>query len=175
MNTTYKEIQNGYRVGSDGTVWSRWTSKDAAGRGHCLGTKWIELKGGLDKDGYRKVILCNGNGARRYVRVQTLVLEAFVGPKPSGMVSAHRNGIRADNRIENLRWATQKENCADKITCGTAQRGETHPLSKVTEAQVRTIRTRRAAGESLSVLAAEYGVQKAAICAIATRRTWKHV
>ena len=36
------------------------------------------LIGGRDKDGYRKVILCE-NGVKRHARVHILVLEAFTG------------------------------------------------------------------------------------------------
>ena len=44
-----------------------------------------------------------------------LVLRAFVGPKPSPTHhAAHGNGRRHDNRLQNLRWATPKENDADK-------------------------------------------------------------
>ncbi len=182
MNTTrYKLVDGfpGYRIGDDGSVWSRWTLATAAnGSGwqrRQIGVRWVNLKGGRDRDGYRKVILCDGAGKRRHARVHRLVLEAFVGPQPPGMASAHANGKRDDNRLVNLRWSTQTDNCADKIVCGTSQRGEKHPMAKLTEESVRTIRHRRAAGEALGVLADEYGVLKSAICAVATRRTWKHV
>lgn len=169
MNTPqYKPIGNlpGYRVGDDGLVWSQ--------RRSVLG-EWIQLQGGRDKNGYRKVILCDGHGGRRYARVHMLVLEAFVGPRPLNFVSAHQNGKCDDNRLANLRWTTQADNCADKITCGTAQRGEKHPRAKLTEEAVRSIRSRRAAGESLEVLAREYGVKKVTICAIVTRQIWKYM
>jgi hypothetical protein len=181
MNTTtYKPVEGlpGYRIGDDGSVWSRWTMTGGNGPQrtmHVLGSRWTLLKGGKDKDGYRKVILCDGTGHRRYARVHILVLEAFAGPRPPGLLSAHRNGVRDDNRLDNLRWTTQADNCADKITCGTVQWGERNGNSKLTEAQVREIRRRRAAGESLSVLAVDYGVLKAAIWSIANRRTWKDI
>lgn len=44
------------------------------------------------------------------VGVHVLVLWAFKGPRPPKHVSDHINAISTDNRIENLRWATRREN-----------------------------------------------------------------
>ncbi len=41
--------------------------------------------------------------------VHRLVLETFVGPCPEGKTCDHKNRVRDDNRIENLRWATASE------------------------------------------------------------------
>lgn len=51
-------------------------------------------------------------------QVHALVLEAFVGPRPEGMIALHINGEHGDNRAENLRWGTHAENNADTITHG---------------------------------------------------------
>jgi hypothetical protein len=52
--------------------------------------------------------------------VSELVLRAFVGPRPSlTHHAAHGKGRRHDNRLENLRWATPKENDRDKDRHGT--------------------------------------------------------
>lgn len=51
--------------------------------------------------------------------VHTLVLEAFVGPRPSGMECRHLNGVPGDNRLSNLRWGTSSENNQDQVAHGT--------------------------------------------------------
>ena len=56
------------------------------------------------------------------VTIHSLVLEAFVGPRPEGYVACHNNGIPTDNRAENLRWDTQANNNNDKITHGTSKK-----------------------------------------------------
>ena len=47
-------------------------------------------------------------------QVHRLVLEAFVGPCPPGMVCCHWDDVPTNNRLSNLRWDTQSENEKDK-------------------------------------------------------------
>ena len=59
------------------------------------------------------------DGKSRIRYVHTLVLEAFVGPRPEGMECCHNNGDCHDNRLENLRWDTPKANGEDMVKHGT--------------------------------------------------------
>ena len=52
--------------------------------------------------------------AQRSIYVHRLVLQAFDGDRP-GMVCMHLNNDRRDNRIENLRWGTPKENSEQMV------------------------------------------------------------
>lgn len=72
--------------------------------------------------GYMVVYIGLGLRGKKTLLVHRLVLEAFVGPCPEGYEAAHNNGNSTDNRLENLRWATKKENGRDKIRHGTARR-----------------------------------------------------
>lgn len=61
--------------------------------------------------------------------VHQLVLLAFVGPRPEGMVTRHLDGNPADNRPQNLAWGTQSENNYDAVRHGThAEARLTHCL-----------------------------------------------
>ena len=51
--------------------------------------------------------------------VHRLVLEAFVGPCPDGMEACHYDDDPANNRLENLRWATHSDNMRDSVRNGT--------------------------------------------------------
>lgn len=66
-----------------------------------------------DRDGYMKVKLSKG-GRKKVCSVHRLVLLAFEG-EPNGRVCCHNNGARSDNRRENLRWGTPKENSLDMV------------------------------------------------------------
>ena len=46
--------------------------------------------------------------------VGSVVLEAFVGPRPKGLVCCHLNGDTVDNRLENLKWGTRAESGAGR-------------------------------------------------------------
>ena len=70
------------------------------------------------------VVNLSGHGGRRQRHVHTLVLEAFRGKRPEGMVACHNDGNPRNAALSNLRWDTQAANCADKLKHGTSQTGE---------------------------------------------------
>ncbi len=67
------------------------------------------LRPSLDKDCYLKVSFQSGN-RRRDFRINRLVATVFI-PNPGNLpIVDHLNGVRWDNRSDNLKWATQSEN-----------------------------------------------------------------
>lgn len=42
--------------------------------------------------------------------IHQLVLFAFRGPRPKGLLVTHLNDIKTDNRLENLQWMSNSEN-----------------------------------------------------------------
>lgn len=115
--------------------------------------------------------LWKGNKIKIF-RPHTLVLTAFVGPRPKGMECCHNDGNHWNNCIENLRWGTPKSNQADRVKHGTSNRGERCAASKLTEEQVRAI---RADTRPQKLIAAEYGVRDSQISRIKTRARWAHL
>lgn len=112
-------------------------------------------------------------GKRRATGVNRLVLMAFVGPPPTPKhEAAHWDGDTSNNRPGNLRWATSKENHADKIRHGTTARGELQHMAKLTASKVIEIRGRIASGEKQRSIAASFNVDQSTIADINTGRTW---
>lgn len=129
------------------------------------------LIGGVDKDGYRKVILCE-RGIRHYKRVHVLIALAFHGYPPPGTVVCHLDGDLTNNIAPNLAYVTQRENIAHKNAHGTMKRGTEHPQAKLTEASARAILIDR---RPARVIAREHGVSKGAVDGVRRGRTWKHL
>lgn len=67
------------------------------------------LKPGIDKYGYEKVILTNGRKIRKTYTVHRLVALAFI-PNPDNKPTVnHIDGNKRNNNVDNLEWATWKE------------------------------------------------------------------
>lgn len=67
--------------------------------------------------GYLYVSLYKGRKVKKK-RIHRLVLEAFVGPCPEGMECLHGDGNPANNRLDNLRWASPSDNNLDTVKHG---------------------------------------------------------
>jgi len=77
--------------------------------------------------------------------------------------------------LGNLRWDTRKNNHADKIKHGTAQRGDNHGKSRLRESDIPVIRRRLSSGETLKSVASDYGVCVSTIMQVKANKTWSHV
>jgi hypothetical protein len=132
-----------------------------------------KLKPQVTHKGYLRVCLHNC-GVKRYVPIHTLVLEAFVGPRPARHECRHRSGDKTDNRLGNLCWGTGSENYEDKRKHGTEQSGERHGCAKLTWQQVQEIRAARASGPpNTKALAEQYGVDRTVIQRIGKGLLWR--
>ena len=141
-----------------------------------------------NRNGYRQVSLFS-EGKSKAIGVHVLVCEVFNGPKPTEGIyfCCHNDGVKSNNFYKNLRWATPKENSADKEIHGTKLFGDKHPNrinknrmargekngggGKLKEEQVRQIfkdpRIHR-------VIANDYGVVKSMVSMIKRREVWRH-
>lgn len=82
-----------------------------------------DTAGNLDKYHGYWVLRFRGRG----YRVNRVVCYLHTGEDHPELEVAHGNGIKADNRPENLRWATRSENESDKPVRGKVPFRNVHP------------------------------------------------
>lgn len=160
-----------YRISKRGEVQSAWTRR---GRKCLISDSWRSLQP-IQRHGYLTINLTKGGGQKQNRSVHRLVLEAFVGPCPDGLVACHNDGDPRNNDLSNLRWDTPLANSDDKLLHGTMCRGEAARHAKLREHEVLDIRRLGAEGHSTSSLAERFQVSVRNIRAIISGRSWRHL
>lgn len=70
----------------------------------------LKLKQEKTRNGYLRVSLSDGKNKHKRMSVHRLVAEAFI-PNPNNLPQVdHKNEIKTDNHVSNLRWVTPLEN-----------------------------------------------------------------
>jgi len=118
------------------------------------------------------------NGIKKHIKLHRLVGQLFI-PNPKNLPQInHKNGIRYDNKVENLEWCTNSENIlhAYRIGLEKAVCGELHHNSVFKNSDIIKIRCMYETGNySMRELAKKYNVDKDTIKCIVRRETWKHI
>lgn len=167
---TFYEVSSFGRVRSCDRLTIRRTPGDLG-----LFTRWEVgrlLRAAPNSGGYPALAL-SGGGRRMNAQVHILVCEAFHGPRPPDHDAAHGDGTRTNNRADNLRWATRRENIADRIGHGTMNWGERNAGATLTDAQALKI-LHNAHRDPLE-MAAEFDVNLQAVRRVLRRDTYRHL
>lgn len=168
-----------------------WPAYEASslGRLRRTGSQRV-LKLSVNLKGYKIAGLSN-NGRRSTVTVAKAVALAFIGPRPDGLQINHIDGIKANNRPENLEYCTASHNNKHAFRLGLNKGGKDHglnrhpearlygskaPSAKFTEDQVREIRKEYADGKTTYIdLAVRFGVHRRTILRMVNGTSWPHV
>lgn len=143
--------------------------------------KWRRLNCSGGKS-YPCVVLCH-KGKKRTYDVQQLVLLAFVGPCPEGMEARHfPDPDRKNCHLNNLQWATRKQNAQDRIFHGVARggsnKGEVNGRAELRPEEVRQARKVYSTGKFTvkDIHSTMFPhVSLATMYDVIARRTWRHI
>jgi hypothetical protein len=134
------------------------------------------LKSPVSGAGYRHLVLSKNN-VHKTVLIHRLVAQAFL-PNPENKPEInHINGVKTDNRLENLEWCTKSENSCHSLRTGlTKQIGETANNAKLNERQIRVILHIKQIGKMPSTKVGKiFGVKPYTIREIWNKKRWKQV
>ncbi len=148
----------------DSTLARFWAKVNRAGDSDCW--EWM----GAKLQGYG---LFRAKGqCRRAPRVSWQIAH---GDIPDELHVCHRCDTPSCVNPAHLFLGTQADNMRDKVAKGRHPRGESSPVAKITEEDVRAIRRAYAAGATQYALADQYNLHQVQIGHIVTGERWAHV
>lgn len=169
--------EGSYQVSNLGRVKS--LARKKSNQYNSFDKKEMILKPRYSTKGYIHAMLYKDGKSKSFC-VHRLVLSAF-DRLPKGKEQCnHINGIKDDNRLENLEWTNNSDNQLHAFRMGLnkPRRGEDNNKSKLTGKQVKEVRKDYkfgVKGFGATILAKKYNVSKQAILKIVRNEHWKHL
>lgn len=122
----------------------------------------------------------HGYAVLRGTTIPRLIVARKIGrPLTTNEVARHTCDVPACINPDHLISGTHADNVRDMDVrnrrVSVPSYGTKHGLSKLTEADVRTIRQQRAEGATLKEIGRRFGINESTVSQVCKRKTWKHV
>ena len=168
MQETWKDV-NGYKGFYKVSSWGRIFSFAREGTNGGLLSLIKTPKSYLVVNLYQGSKLTN-------CRVHRLVARAFI-PNPDNKPEInHKNGVKTDNRVDNLEWVTHEENITHATKTGLMPKGENCYKAKLTEEDVlKIIELLKINFLSMKQIARLFNVGPRQINYISQGKSWTHL
>ena len=157
-----------YEVSSNGIIRNKKTQKSV----------WYRIT----KFGYCYIRLYVDGGKSKNYMVHRIVMAAFVGPIPHKHDVDHVNGVKTDNRVENLEYVTRSENIRRSYAMGIRSvAGSKNPRATLTESEVLQIKSllKKVKSKEIDItlrrIGGMFGVTRDTVKNINCGRTWANV
>jgi predicted RNA binding protein YcfA (HicA-like mRNA interferase family) len=162
---------DGYEVSNLGKV--RGKDRLRKGKNGLCSLKGQELKQVLNKKGYPEVRFRKQGTHTRLVH--KLVASVFMIKPDNCTQINHVNGIKIDNRLENLQWVTQSENQLHAYRLGLqpSRSGEGNGRSIITDRTVTILKELYNSGKSTKEVSEIINVNLSIVRSIIYGRSWK--
>lgn len=130
----YKPFGGGLFNDMGNEIWKDVTYFEGAFKisnlGNVIGNNGRTIKPFVTKEGYLRVLLRKNNKSKHFLIHRLVCIEFIPNPENKKTVN-HINGIKNDNRLENLEWATNSENLKHAYDTGLHSQKCLHFMSKV--------------------------------------------
>lgn len=125
--------------------------------------------------GYKSVSIFK-DGKFKHQTIHRLLAESFIPNPKNKPVVNHKNGIKDDNRLQNLEWATYSENNKHAFENGfnKPKQGSERHTSTIDEQMVFKIREMFKT-KKISHISKELNLGYTLVRGVCLRKTWKHI
>jgi hypothetical protein len=130
----------------------------------------------LNNKGY-KIVNLSIDGKCKTFSVHRLIAQAYI-PNPDNLPTInHKNGIKTDNRIENLEWVTFSENTTHAVATGLLMpaKGRGTKNGRFEDEDIKRIKELYSQGLSQYKIAEMYNVTRGTIQQILNGHTYSYV